>query len=89
MEKFIKEIHEEKLNKQNYEECKIWRKSKLLNIFSVRNEGIHKVVTILGLKLKFKSKKLVERERLNNFEGRINYLTKELNRLSKLVEGNV
>lgn len=29
------------------------------NIFSVKNEGIHKVITILGLKLKIKSQKLI------------------------------
>lgn len=33
--------------------CCLWK-----NIFSIRNENIHKVITILGIKLKFKSEKL-------------------------------
>ena len=40
-------------------------------IFSVKNEDIRKVITILGLKLKFKSKKLIERRRLDYMEASI------------------
>ena len=58
-------------------------------IFSSRNQGMHKVVTILGIKFKFKSKKLVERERFNNLEGRVDYLTRELNSLKEVVKGKI
>lgn len=32
------------------------------NVFSVKNEDIHKIVTILGIKFKFKIKKLIKRQ---------------------------
>ena len=38
----------------------------LKKIFSVRNQGIHKVITILGVKLKIKSKKLMKRQGLTS-----------------------
>ena len=37
-------------------------------IFSVRNEDIRKVITVLGIKFKFKSNKLIERKRFANLE---------------------
>lgn len=37
----------------------------LKKIFSVRNQGIHKVITILGIKFKFKAKKLIKRKGMN------------------------
>ena len=36
----------------------------LKKIFSVRNQDIHKVVTVLGVKLKFKSKKLMKKRNI-------------------------
>ncbi len=58
-------------------------------IFSVQNVGIHKVLCIFGLKFQFKSKKLIERERFNKLEGRVNYLASELKRLKKAVKGKI
>lgn len=40
-------------------------------LFSAKNIGIHKEITVCGIKLKFKSKKLIERERLRLLELRI------------------
>lgn len=40
----------------------------LKKIFSVRNDNIHKVITILGLKFKLKSKKLIERNKCEQLE---------------------
>lgn len=37
-------------------------------LFSVRNENIHKVITIMGLKFKFKSKKLMQKLRFEGIE---------------------
>ena len=34
-------------------------------IFSVKNNGVHKKISILGIKFKIKSKRLVEREKIN------------------------
>lgn len=39
-------------------------------IFSIRNRGIHKNICILGLKLKIKSKKLIERARFENLNNK-------------------
>lgn len=41
------------------------------NIFSVRNENIRKVVTILGIKFKFKSSKLIADKRIKKLENKI------------------
>ncbi len=55
--------------------------SKLKTVFSIKNVDVHKVVTILGLKLKFKSKKLVERKRINILETQLQNAKKDINRL--------
>ena len=55
-------------------------------IFSVRNFGIHKVITIFGLKLKFKNKKLIDRARYENLEKRLNTLINEVNTIKNSVE---
>ncbi len=47
-------------------------------IFSIKNASIHKVVTILGLKFKFRSGKLVERERFRSLENKLNYANRLL-----------
>ena len=39
--------------------------SSLDKIFSVKNIGVHKKISILGIKFKIKSKRLVEREKIN------------------------
>lgn len=51
----------------------------LKKIFSVRNQDIHKVVTIAGAKFKFKSKKLILRSRIlqeQSHRDDINFLSK-------------
>ncbi|MCM1010129.1 MAG: glycosyltransferase [Fusobacterium sp.] len=50
----------------------------LHKLFSVKNVDVHKVVTILGLKLKFKSKKLVEKQRYSSLENKLNSVNKFL-----------
>ncbi len=54
-------------------------------ILSIRNEGIHKVVSILGIKLKIKSKKLVEKKRYNDLDKKIKKLSKELKAVKELI----
>lgn len=41
---------------------KQYYKDKINNIFSIRNEGICKAITVFGIRIKIKSKKLVERK---------------------------
>ena len=57
-------------------------------IFSVRNEDIRKVITILGIKFKFKSKKLIERKKVanleNNVKSLIDKIDKQENNITKL-----
>lgn len=55
-------------------------------IFSVKNKGIHKIIRILGVKIKFKNKKLIEKqkqfelqENINNQNKKIKENKKELN----------
>jgi len=38
------------------------------SLFSVKNHGIHKIITILGIKIKFKSKKLMQKQRFEGIE---------------------
>ena len=39
-------------------------KNMLKTIFSVQNKGVHKVITLLGMKFKFKTKKLIEKHEI-------------------------
>jgi len=48
----------------------------LYKVFSVTNSGVHKVITIFGIKLKIKSKKLIERERFDSINRKFNNLNK-------------
>ena len=50
-------------------------------VFSARNEDIRKVITIFGIKFKFKSKKLIERKRIANM---IDKIDKQENNIIKL-----
>lgn len=43
----------------------------IAQIFSIKNVGIHKVVTILCMKFKFKSKKLIERRRWQDLNNKL------------------
>ncbi len=62
------------------------RRNYLKNIFSIQNIGVHKVICILGIKLKIKSKKLVERERYKKLEKRLNKIIKEFAELKSLIK---
>ena len=65
MKKFIKKISKEELNEKNINNIKekFYKEKQAIMqaIFSIQNIGVHKVICILGIKLKIKSKKLVER----------------------------
>ena len=56
-------------------------------IFSVKNEDIRKVITILGFKFKIKSKKLVERKRISDLENKVKKQNKKLKKQAKLISG--
>ena len=93
MKKFIGKISIEELNannKKNYDELKLQiaekRKARLQSLFSIQNIGVHKVFCILGIKLKIKSKKLVERERYKKLEKRLNKIIKEFEKLKSLIK---
>lgn len=55
------------------------------NIFSIKNVGIHKVITLLGIKLKSKSKKLINRAKYENLEKRVNNLSNEIKQLKSII----
>lgn len=61
------------------------QKEYIQNLLSLKNIGVHKVFCIAGIKFKFKSKKLVERERYNALEKRLNNLDKEIEEIKDLV----
>lgn len=63
---------------------KTYRKKypRIKQVFQVTNVGVHKVITILGVKLKIKSKKLVERQRFASLENRINVVKEEITELN-------
>ena len=41
----------------------------LEKLFSVKNKNTHKIITILGIKFKFESKKLIDRIRIQELEN--------------------
>lgn len=55
----------------------------LEKIFSVKNEDERKVITILGIKIKIKSKNLVLKNRLNRLERRLMFTEGQLECISK------
>ena len=48
------------------------------NIFSIKNIAPHKVITVLGLKLKLKNKKFIQREQMKQLEQKINNTNKQI-----------
>lgn len=50
------------------------KKFKLKNIFSISNVGIHKQINLCGLKLKFKSKKLMLKNNVDKLQEQLNLL---------------
>ena len=57
---------------------KLNRLSLFEKIFSIKNQDIHKVVRFFGLKLKIKSRKLIEMKKLNNIELSLKRMNKKL-----------
>ena len=54
-------------------------------LFSIKNEYIHKVITILGIKFKVKSKKLVERANFETIESKLSNLSNQLSNFSNQI----
>ena len=58
-------------------------------IFSVKNKDVHKIITVLGIKLKYKSKKLVDRKKnaelYNKSNDKIDKLNENINILNQSV----
>ena len=67
------------LEKRKLEE----RKQRFQNILSVKNIGVHKVICILGIKFKFKLKRLEERLRFDELNRKLDRLSKALQELKK------
>ncbi len=55
----------------------------LEQIFSVKNDDIRKVITVFGVKIKFKNRKLIERKIFNKIKNTIKQSNKKSNELSK------
>ena len=51
-------------------------------IFSIKNIDIHKVITVLGIKFKFKNKKLIQREQIKQLEQKMSQLDKKISQVS-------
>ena len=66
----------------------LWSEFVFSEIFSTQNRGVHKVITILGIKLKFKSKKLIERERFNILNSKLDNLANQVKVLAERGEIN-
>ena len=57
-------------------------------IFSIKNEGVRKVVTILGLKLKIRSKNLEQKEQIKKLKKKLAKAEKEIKLLKKSIENS-
>ncbi len=55
-------------------------------IFSVKNENMKKIVTILGVRLKFKSKRLKQKQKLQDIEKRLANQQKIINEQQKIID---
>lgn len=55
----------------------------LERIFSVKNKYIHKIITIFGIKFKFKNKELIERAEKQRSQEQINNLNRKLDSIIK------
>jgi glycosyltransferase involved in cell wall biosynthesis len=63
---------------KNYKE----KEALISKIFSIKNDDIRKVITIGGIKIKFKSKKLIERKRISDLEKKVKKQDKQIKELS-------
>ena len=57
----------------------------LKKIFSIKNSGIYKVVTILGIQYKYKSKKLVEREKYRKIDKKLDKIREDIQYIKSLI----
>ena len=55
-------------------------------LFSVINDDIHKVITIFGVKFKFKNKKLIQRKQIKQREQKINNANKQIKTQSEQIQ---
>jgi len=58
----------------------------LEKLFSVTNVGIHKTICILGVKLSFKSKKLIMNAKLQKLENQVNFQKTEIKKLQNSID---
>jgi glycosyltransferase involved in cell wall biosynthesis len=58
----------------------------LSKIFSIKNSGIRKVITVFGLKFKFKSKKLIKRKQITDIVNELKKVNKKIKKIKKDVE---
>lgn len=86
---YLKKIPNSELKQKTMKKLKSQKEKLFLKqIFSVKNsdDKKHKVITIFGLKFKFKSKKLIDRAKYENLEKRLNALINEVNTIKNSVE---
>ena len=68
------------------------KNSLIENIFSVKNRDMHKIITIFGIKIKLKSKKLIEKNKWNNLNNKLyeqDQKYKELNNILNTRDKNI
>ena len=68
------------------------RMSLIEKMFSVKNRGVHKIVRIFGIKLKFKSNALVLKQQLNDIQQALNQVknnTRTQNNKIKEIQNDV
>ena len=58
----------------------------LENIFSVKNDNLHKVITILFFKLKFRNQRLFEEKRIANIENQLVSVNENIEKLNNTIE---
>lgn len=82
-------IQKNKMHKISYIKDIKSRKTIVLSciqkIFSIKNSGIHKIITILGLKLKLKSKRLKQRHDQKLFEQKVDRLISKIDYVSRVL----
>ena len=79
-----------KYNKQNcitlFKLIRISYNNSLEKIFSIKNVGIRKVISIFGLKLKLKSRRLIEREKYGVLQNKIKAVKQNNTMLKKAIK---
>ena len=58
----------------------------LENTFSVKNDNLHKVITILFFKLKFRNQRLFEEKRIANIENQLVSVNENIEKLNNTIE---